>query len=84
MKPEITRFNVQMLWELYEEHLKEIKEENNKNLRFCDFKHWVEEELYECPNCSEIVFKDDLRHSADNTDDVCDECITNGYYGRCL
>ena len=72
--------NVEVCWGYYLDYLKRTKQENNKSLTIWDFKEWVKDELYECPNCGEIVLKDDLEHSPTNTDVVCCECIDNGYY----
>ena len=80
---EVNINNVKDCWELYEAYKEEFRKENYSDASYDDFENWCLNELYECPNCGEIVLKDEQLHLNEpyNCDNVCDECIeVNGYY----
>lgn len=80
---EVNINNVKDCWELYEAYKEEFRKENYSDASYDDFENWCLNELYECPNCGEIVLKDEQSHLNEpyNCDNVCDECIeVNGYY----
>lgn len=80
MNVKLDENNVLEIWPIFEE---QMKEKNIELLNYKDFEEWCYEELYECPNCKNIVLKDEQTHMFEptNADNVCDECIeVNGYY----
>ena len=76
--------NVIECYKIFEDYVDEHKEEfETEYIDYDFFVDWCYEELYKCPNCGNIVFKDDQTRMCDpfNCDNVCDECIeVNGYY----
>lgn len=74
--------NVVECWKLYEEYVKEFKQEHYSDVSYDGFVEWCESELFECPNCGIIQKKDDNYHLGEplNSDDICDDCIENGGY----
>lgn len=76
--------NVLECWKYYEEYMEEYRKTHySDDTNYDEFVNWCENELMECPNCNEIVKKDDqeLLWETFNTDQVCDWCIeSNGYY----
>ena len=71
----------------------EYKENERKHNKYCkeasydDFVDWSLNNLYQCPNCKEIVLEDEQEWLNDpiNSDHVCDDCIEiREYYGRTL
>lgn len=79
---EIVDRNLKECWEYYKEYREEFRKNNYSDKEPQDFLDWCYEELYECPNCGEIVLKDDQTRMCDpfNADNVCDDCIENGGY----
>ena len=81
----ITIDNVKRCWELYEIYMEEYRKTHySDNVDYDDFVDWCENELYECPNCGEIVRKDEQEHLFinGNYDGVCDDCIEELDYGK--
>lgn len=78
--------NVQTCWEYYEDYMNEYRKTHySDDTSYEDFVDWCYEELYECPNCKEIVLKDEQMRMCDpnNADNVCDYCIEElDYYDR--
>ena len=75
--------NLKECWELYKEYLEEFRKTHYSDAIPMDFVDYCSDELYECPNCGEIVIKDDQEklYYDFNSDDVCDDCIEcGGYY----
>lgn len=80
MNVEVNENNVIECYKFFEDYVDEHKEEfKDKNIDYDFFVDWCYEELYKCPNCEEIMFKDSQEH-LDNLNGVCDQCIINGYY----
>lgn len=79
---EIVDRNLKECWDYYKEYREEFRKNNYSDKEPQDFLDWCYEELYECPNCGEIVLKDDQTRMCDplNADNVCDDCIENGGY----
>lgn len=72
--------NVIECYKIFEDYVDEHKEEfEDKKIDYEFFVDWCYEELYKCPSCKEIMFKDSQEH-LDNLNGVCDQCIINGYY----
>ena len=75
--------NVLECWKLYEQYVDEFHKEHYSDASYEDFVTWCEDELGECSNCGQIVWKEKQEHLIDgfNTDEVCDDCIESyGYY----
>ena len=75
--------NLKECWELYRNYLEEFRKKNYSDAIPEDFVEWCEDELYECPNCGQVVIKDSQErlNSDFNSDKVCDDCIEcGGYY----
>lgn len=75
--------NLKECWELYRDYLEEFRKKNYSDAIPEDFIEWCEDELYECPNCGQVVIKDSQEklNSDYNSDKVCDDCIEcGGYY----
>ena len=79
---DIVNKNLKECWEYYKEYRETFRKNNYSDREPQDFLEWCYEELYECPNCSCVVLKDEqLRmHEPLNPDNVCDDCIENGGY----
>ena len=79
---EIICKNLYSCWKYYEEYYQKFKIKNYSDINPQDFIEWCYEELYECPNCGDIVLKDEQTrmHEPLNPDNVCDDCIENGDY----
>lgn len=79
--------NVKECWDYYEEY-KEQERKINKHFKeasYDDFADWSLNNLYQCPNCKEIVIESEQLYLIEptNSDSVCDECIENlDYYDR--
>lgn len=71
--------NVQECWKHYEEYIERHKELYYSNVQVEDFVQWVEENLEQCPNCGNIVLKEEIENDSD-FDGVCEQCRTDGYY----
>ena len=78
--------NVRECYKYYEEY----KEQERKYNKYCedasydDFVNWSLNNLYQCPNCKEIVIESEQLHLIEptNSDSVCDECVeVLNYYG---
>ena len=69
-------------WEFYKDYLEEFRKAHFSDAIPMDFIEYCEEELYQCPNCGEIVIKDNQErlHNDLNPDKVCDWCVEDGYY----
>lgn len=76
---EITSENVQVCWAYYEGYKQAFYKRHFKNVEIINFEEWVAIELAVCPNCGEIVLKDELVENGD-LDGVCQQCIEDGYY----
>lgn len=79
----ITKDNVKECWILYEEYLADYKKNHySDDHDYEEFVSWCEENLYICPNCENIVLKDDQGWLDDprNSEGVCDYCIEDGFY----
>lgn len=75
--------NLKNCWEYYKDYLEEFRERHYSDAIPKDFVEWCEDELYECPNCGQVVIKDNQYklNSDFNSDKVCDDCIEcGGYY----
>ena len=75
--------NLKECWELYKDYLEEFRKRNYSDAIPEDFVEWCEDELYDCPNCGQVVIKDNQERLNDdlNSDKVCDDCIEcGGYY----
>ena len=75
--------NLDECWSFYKDYLNECKKKYFSDYKAADFIVWCEEELWLCPNCHEVVVKDDQGKlwNDSNTDHVCDACIEElGYY----
>lgn len=75
--------NLKECWEYYKDYLEEFRKKNYSDAIPKDFVEWCEDELYVCPNCGQVVIKDnqDKLDSDFNSDKVCDDCIEwGGYY----
>lgn len=79
---EIVNMNLNECWEYYKEYREEFIKENYSDVEPQDFLEWCYEELYECPNCYQVVKKDNQTrmHEPLNPDNVCDYCIEEGGY----
>jgi hypothetical protein len=79
---EIVNKNLKECWEYYMDYRKYFIQRYYSDVQPQDFLDWCYEELYECPNCGQIVLKDEQTHMHEptNSDNVCDDCIENGGY----
>ena len=80
---EIVNENLQECWEYYYEYRENFFKENYSDTKIQDFLDWCFDNLYQCPNCGDIVLKDEQSRLWDqlNADNVCDDCIEcGGYY----
>lgn len=83
---EVNIDNVKECWKLYEDYMEEYRKEHySDDTNYDEFVNWCENELGECPNCGQIVWKDKQEHLSNErnaeTDNVCDDCIESyGYY----
>lgn len=91
---EITRKNVEELWGLYEEYLKDFKERHYSNAKPEYFEEMVEHMIY-CENTNEYHWKDDCEYcnncqswylkdemSTEELalqDGICEYCMEDGY-----
>jgi len=80
MTMELIDRNLKECWELYTEYLEQFKKEHYSNQKPMDFVDFCENELTICPNCGEVVLKDDIDISPLNCDEVCVYCINEGGY----
>lgn len=81
MTMELIDRNLKECWELYTTYVEKFKKENYSNQKPMDFVDFCEDELTICPNCGEVVLKDDIPTNAYNCDEVCVYCIRDdGYY----
>lgn len=77
---EVNVDNVKECWKYYEEYMEEYRKTHySDDVNYDEFVNWCENELFQCPNCDEILRKEDQEH-LDNLNGVCDQCIINGYY----
>ena len=74
--------NLRECWEYYMEYREYFVKRYYSDVDPKDFIEWCEDELYKCPNCDQIVLRDDQTriHDPHNSDGVCDDCIENGGY----
>lgn len=79
---EIVDRNLKECWEYYKEYRENFFKENYSDTKIQDFLDWCYDNLYECPNCGDIVLLDEQTRMCDplNPDNVCDDCIENGGY----
>lgn len=79
--------NVIECFKFYEEYKENERKTNPEceDASYDDFVDWSLNNLYQCPNCKEIVLESEQTHLDEpyNSDSVCDECIENlDYYDR--
>lgn len=74
--------NLKECWEFYKDYVEDFKKNHYSDEIPEDFISWCEDNLTICPGCSEIVLQDDITLDTFNTDEVCETCIENDYYGR--
>ena len=81
---EIVDKNLKECWEYYKEYRQEFAKTHYSDAQPQDFLDWCYEELYECPNCREVVLIDEQLHLNEpyNCDNVCDYCIEELDYGK--
>lgn len=74
--------NLRECWEYYEGYREYFIKRYYSDVNPKDFIEWCESELYKCPNCDQIVLRDDQTELSNpgNSDRVCDDCIENGGY----
>lgn len=79
---EVTKDNIKECYEYYEAYKEEFNKTHYSDAVCEEFIAWSEENLMKCPNCGEIVLKDEQEHlyQAYNSDNVCDWCIENLEY----
>lgn len=79
---EIVNENLKECWEYYCDYRKYFVKRYYSDKEPQDFLDWCYEELYQCPNCGNVVLKDDQTQMCNpgNCDNVCDDCIENGGY----
>ena len=81
----VTVDNVQECWKYYEEYMEEYRKNHySDDTNYDEFVNWCENELMECPNCGEIVLKDEQDHLNEpyNPENVCNYCIEELDYGK--
>lgn len=84
MNFEVTTDNVQTCFEYYEEYKENLRTIQYSDASYEEFINWSENNLMECPNCHEIVLKDEQYYlnNETNNDNVCDYCVEElDYYG---
>lgn len=76
---EITRYNVQDLWDLYEEYKQEhLKEHYSNSLML--FEEYIENYITQCTNCEEYRHTDEMGISElALSDHICIDCMKDGY-----
>ena len=76
--------NVKECWQYYEEYKEEENKLHYSDTNYQEFESWCKENLMECPNCGDIVLKDEQEHLNEpyNPDNVCDWCIEELDYGK--
>ena len=75
--------NLQTCWDWYMDYLNQFKQTHYSDQDPMDFIDYCTNELYECPNCGQIVAIDEQTYNNEpkNCDNVCDDCIMElGYY----
>ena len=79
---EVVNRHLKDCWSYYKDYRKYFITKYYSDAQPQDFLDWCYEELYECPNCGEVVLKDEQTHMHEplNSDNVCDWCIEEGDY----
>lgn len=81
----VTINNVKECWKYYEEYMEDYRKNHySDDTNYDEFVNWCENELMECPNCGEIVLKDEQDHLNEtyNPENVCNYCIEELGYGK--
>lgn len=95
MNFEITKKNVEELWELYEEYLKDFKDKHYSNIEPMMFEYIVKKHIIYCENTNEYHWKEDCEYcnncqswylqdemSTEELalqDGICEYCMEEGY-----
>ena len=80
---EIINENLKECWSWYTDYLGQFTLTHYSDQKPMDFVEYCENELYQCPNCGQIVAIDEQFYDNEpfNCDNVCDDCIRElGYY----
>lgn len=74
--------NLKDCWDYYMDYRNHFIKRYYSDVDPLDFIEWCEDELYKCPNCDNIVLRDEQYrlNAPGNSDGVCDDCIENGGY----
>lgn len=81
----VTINNVKECWKYYEEYMEDYRKNHySDDTNYDEFVNWCENELMKCPNCGEIVLKDEQDHLNEpyNPENVCNYCIEELDYGK--